>query len=186
MLKRLYEILTRPLFGTGVIPKDAAVDPALFPEEEFPVYCPKCDYLLRGLPDGKCPECGRPFQRGQLLVRQYARETSYRLLKRTRLGKLAKWSLIAFIVLWVVSSLAGGVLMLLIRAQHPLIWSSGSPLYRIQVASAAFIGMELAAFMLSAAALVFNITLVKRGWKKRRAVRAAIIQKLEEAETRAG
>ena len=76
--------------------------------------------------------------------------------------------------------------MLLIRAQHPLIWSSGSPLYRIQLAVAAFIGMELAAFTLSAAALVFNITLVKRGWKKRRAVRTAITQKLEEAENRAG
>jgi hypothetical protein len=46
--------------------------------------------------------------------------------------------------------------------------------------------MELAALMLSAAALVFNITLVRRGWKKRRAVRAAIIQKLEEVENRAG
>ncbi len=69
---RLHALLSRPLFGTKVIPRDARVDPAEFPEDEFPVYCPKCHYLLRGLPDGRCPECGDPFDRGRLLITQYA------------------------------------------------------------------------------------------------------------------
>jgi predicted amidophosphoribosyltransferase len=24
-------------------------------------HCPRCGYLLRGLPEPRCPECGRPF-----------------------------------------------------------------------------------------------------------------------------
>ena len=60
---RLGRLLRRPLFGTFVVPKNARVDPAVFPEEEFPIYCLKCGYLLRGLPDGPCPECGRSCYR---------------------------------------------------------------------------------------------------------------------------
>ncbi len=65
-------LLRKPLFGTTVIPRNATVDPALFPEDDYPVYCNKCGYLLRGLPDGKCPECGTSFERGSLLVKAYA------------------------------------------------------------------------------------------------------------------
>lgn len=61
--------LNRPLFGT--VPYGARVDPNRFSEDEFPVVCPKCDYALRGLPDGRCPECGTEFDRGRLLVQQY-------------------------------------------------------------------------------------------------------------------
>lgn len=61
-----------------VIPPETRVDPSLFPEEEFPVFCPKCNYLLRGLPDGRCPECGREFERSRLLVDQYVREPGRR------------------------------------------------------------------------------------------------------------
>lgn len=61
----------RPLFGTSVMPTDARVDPAAFPEEEFPLNCPNCRYLLRGLPEERCPECGEPFDRGRLLVLHY-------------------------------------------------------------------------------------------------------------------
>lgn len=57
--------------GGGAWGVGARVDPALFAEDEFPVYCPKCDYLLRGLPDGRCPECGTDFDKGRLLVEQY-------------------------------------------------------------------------------------------------------------------
>lgn len=71
MWKKFKTVLGRPLFGTRVIPPGARVDPALFAEDEFPVHCPKCDYLLRGLPDGRCPECGTEFERGRLLVEQY-------------------------------------------------------------------------------------------------------------------
>jgi len=57
----------------GVIPRGTQVDPACFPDDEYPVYCLQWGYALRGLPDGRCPECGREFARGHLLVEQYAR-----------------------------------------------------------------------------------------------------------------
>ena len=76
-----------------MIPPEARVDPEAFSEEEFPVFCPDCDYLLRGLPDGRCPECGRYFERGRLLVEQYAIEAGKRYWKRT--SKYAKWTSIA-------------------------------------------------------------------------------------------
>jgi len=75
-----------------VIPPDARVDPNRFPESRFPLYCPVCDYLLRGLPTERCPECGTPFNRGRLLVQQYVVEQGKRSWKRT--GKYAKWLLI--------------------------------------------------------------------------------------------
>jgi hypothetical protein len=86
---RLSGSLNRPLFGTRIIPADAQVDVKRLPEDEFPVYCPKCEYLLRGLPDGRCPECGSPFERGELLLRQYVREGGVRFFERTRLGRIA-------------------------------------------------------------------------------------------------
>src|SRR3972149_2325562 len=63
--------LNKPLFGTRVIPHDAVVDPTPFPEDGFPTLCDGCGYLLRGIADGNCPECGTPFARGRLLVTQY-------------------------------------------------------------------------------------------------------------------
>jgi hypothetical protein len=77
------------MFGTRVIPRDATVDPTLFSEEEYPVYCPKCEYLLRGLPDGKCPECGTAFERGRLLVRQYVVDWSGATWRRMAAGRWA-------------------------------------------------------------------------------------------------
>lgn len=68
---RLRRILYRDLVTGYTIPREGRVDPTPFPEDEFPVYCPKCDYSLRGLPDGNCPECGKAFERGRLLVIQY-------------------------------------------------------------------------------------------------------------------
>ncbi len=47
---------------------DFRVDPAFFPEDEFPIFCLKCKYELRGLPDGRCPECGEPLDRSRQLV----------------------------------------------------------------------------------------------------------------------
>ncbi|MBP7933253.1 MAG: hypothetical protein KA354_01280 [Phycisphaerae bacterium] len=60
------------------LPQDARVDPGLFPEDEFPVYCPWCNYLLRGLPDDRCPECGKHFDPGRLLVVQYVEDKGRR------------------------------------------------------------------------------------------------------------
>jgi hypothetical protein len=87
-LDRLAARLARPLFGTRVIPADARVDPSLFPQEEFPIYCRNCDYLLRGLPDGPCPECGTPFERGRALVVTYVDDPLWRTWRYTRAGRL--------------------------------------------------------------------------------------------------
>lgn len=54
-------------------PRMQRLDPAQFPEDEFPVYCMTCGYELRGLPGDRCPECGTTFDRGRLLVDQYVR-----------------------------------------------------------------------------------------------------------------
>jgi hypothetical protein len=70
-----------------IIPPEAHADPAIFPEEEFPIFCPKCNYLLRGLPDDRCPECGREFDRGRLLVEQYVLEYGKR-----RWRCVSKWA----------------------------------------------------------------------------------------------
>lgn len=61
-----------------VLPPDARVDPAGFPEDEFPIYCPECDYSLRSLPQQRCPECGRAFDRSRLLVEQYVTQRKLR------------------------------------------------------------------------------------------------------------
>ena len=57
----------------GRIPPGTCVDPAAFPEDDYPIYCLRCGYNLHGLPDGRCPECGDEFARGHLLVEQYVR-----------------------------------------------------------------------------------------------------------------
>lgn len=84
-----------------VIPPDARADPARFPDEQFPLFCPACDYSLRGLEQGRCPECGREFERGRLLVEQYVVERGWRRWGRTR--RYAKWTFILAMVVVVVS-----------------------------------------------------------------------------------
>jgi len=98
LLAKVSRLLSRPLFGTFVVPKDARVDPTLFSEEDFPVFCPKCRYSLRGLRDGLCPECGQPFERGVLLVRQYVFEWGEPLWRRTRLGRVSRWCVIGGLI----------------------------------------------------------------------------------------
>ncbi len=39
--------------------------------DEFPVHCPKCDYLLIKRHRGTCPECGQRYGRVGLLTSQY-------------------------------------------------------------------------------------------------------------------
>ena len=84
---RVSSFFNKPLFGMIVVSKDAAVDPALFPEDAYPIYCSKCHYNLRGLPDGRCPECGTDFTRGQLLVRTYVRHWSGALWRESNAYK---------------------------------------------------------------------------------------------------
>lgn len=105
MLARLQQTLNRPLFGTRVIPPDARVDAARFPEAEFPIYCPKCEYLLRGLPDGRCPECGEPFERGHLLVLEYVR---WRVPQQQRFNRfVTRLLIVTGLVLLGVTSIHG-------------------------------------------------------------------------------
>ncbi len=85
--QRVWTFLNRPMFGTKVIPADARVDPAEFPDDEFPVYCEKCGYLLRGLAEPRCPECGTAFDRGRLLVRQYVVRHEDLAVRYTVLGR---------------------------------------------------------------------------------------------------
>jgi hypothetical protein len=80
-----------------VIPPDARVDRDEFPECDFPVYCPDCSYLLHGLPEDRCPECGFEYDRGRLLVRQYVIEGGKRSARRT--ASYAKWTLISGLLL---------------------------------------------------------------------------------------
>ncbi|HUU85965.1 MAG TPA: hypothetical protein VM243_20915 [Phycisphaerae bacterium] len=92
-------LLNRPLFGTVVVPRGAVVDAGLFPEDEFPVHCTKCRYLLRGLPDGRCPECGTAFQRGRLLVREYVLKHDEPSFRSSPAGKWTWWLSIGGIAL---------------------------------------------------------------------------------------
>ena len=71
MIPQLRRLLKFHWGPGGLIPPEARADASQLPEDVFPVYCPRCRYDLRTLPDGPCPECGRPFDRGRLLVEQY-------------------------------------------------------------------------------------------------------------------
>ncbi len=83
-------ILRKRYGASRRIPRDAHVDPARFSEEEFPVYCVKCGYLLRGLPDNKCPECGETFDRGRLLVQQCWWPSTRVSLRHTPTGRFCR------------------------------------------------------------------------------------------------
>ena len=75
----------------GWIPRGTCVDPAAFPEDEYPVCCLRCGYNLHGLPDGRCPECGDEFARGHLLVEFYARMRRPRTDRRCRAARILVW-----------------------------------------------------------------------------------------------
>ena len=53
------------------------------------------------MPDNRCPECGKAFDRGRLLVDQYVRERDHRLWRRGGLGRWAAF--LSAIVLVVVA-----------------------------------------------------------------------------------
>lgn len=96
-----------------IIPPDARVDPAHFPENEYPLFCPTCDYMLRGLPTERCPECGHTFDRGRLLVEQYVLEQGKRLWKQT--GKYAQALLVMGFLLSVVPLVLARVASALVK-----------------------------------------------------------------------
>ncbi|MBI5864783.1 MAG: hypothetical protein HZB38_09790 [Planctomycetes bacterium] len=47
-------------------------DPQQLPIPDWGLTCPKCRYLLRGLPEHRCPECGAPLDMDEL-VRSWIR-----------------------------------------------------------------------------------------------------------------
>lgn len=70
-MRGLFRWLGVRIAAGHIISPDARVDPAEFPDSDYPVRCGHCGYLLRGLSADTCPECGTSFDRGRLLVEQY-------------------------------------------------------------------------------------------------------------------
>lgn len=85
-------LLRKPLFGTRIIPADARLRLEVLPEEEFPIFCDRCGYLLRGLPENRCPECGTPFDPHRLLLNSYVHGWFDALVRTTRVGRVVLWS----------------------------------------------------------------------------------------------
>jgi len=180
MVRRLViavgRFLTRPVFGTRVTPSDARVDASRLPEDEFPLYCPKCDYLLRGLADGPCPECGTPFERSRLLVRQYVHEFETRHWRATPLGRAAHWCFVAGCVCMGLMMLtAGGSYLLSLQAARA---NPANPPDFLTLARAVFLAYLVPALlMLCSWAAWFALLAVHivRLVRKRRAVIEAIV-----------
>jgi hypothetical protein len=62
-------------------PSGQASEFAAASEPSFIPLCPRCNYDLRGIPDGVCPECGKPFARRQIiddLERNWSAQLAYR------------------------------------------------------------------------------------------------------------
>ncbi len=178
--------LRRPLFGIRVIPRDACVDPTLFPEQDYPVQCSKCDYLLRGLADGKCPECGTAFKRGQLLVRDYVTAFGWASWTGSAgwkwlLRVMAAWGYLTF------PCILGFVILkpfLLSGLQNPpASGTMNSSLYLFY----GFLTIICAGVVLLLVAVVMAIKSYRRGSWKRRAIIDAIKQsESTEVDTQTG
>ncbi len=172
--------LRKPLFGTLVNPRDATVDPALFPEDHYPVFCTKCGYCLRGLPDGKCPECGTTFARGQLLVRTYVKVWSG-VLWRDSAARKWVWRFIVTGYALPVVAILGFEFMKYFR--YFGYFDSSSPPSPAALDSAirlqlyVLLAIFLAGPLFLFGALVIAVKTYPRGsWKRRRAIIDAIKQ----------
>lgn len=163
-------LLRYRIAGKRIITPEARVDPAMFSEDDFPVFCPKCDYLLRGLPDSRCPECGREFQRGRLLVEQYVNEYSKRSFRRT-----SKWAWRTWIA--AVGLAIGSELVVWVQGwvgrRHPSIYMT-VPGYLFRVFIISMVALMVVALLLGLVSgwLFLRWTLVSR--RKRRKVLDAI------------
>ena len=99
-----------------MIPPNSSVNPERFSEEEFPVWCVTCEYLLRGIADGNCPECGQDFKRSRLLVTLYVSEFGYATWKRTRTARFANALLVASLAALAVPFVCGVSILFLWKA----------------------------------------------------------------------
>ena len=171
---RISAALGRPLFGTRVIPRDARVDPALFADAEFPIYCRACEYNLRGLPDGPCPECGTPFERGRELVASYVTNPLGRWWRTPHGRWLIRFTVLGMIAMGLELGNSIPYWILLWRSDQT---GAPPPRYGSNIAAGLRYlgyGLEVTAFL----AVLCCLFLVYRGFKriadKRRRVIAAI------------
>jgi hypothetical protein len=125
--KNLRRLVQHRWYKDAIIPPETRVDPSGFPEEEFPVYCPRCSYLLTGLAGSCCPECGREFDRGRLLVERY-------LLMRVPLsaaGRIGRTgACIGFGLIVLLVAIASFVTVL---ADPWLVFEYRNPLFLVQI-----------------------------------------------------
>lgn len=171
----------KPIFGTIVIPEDTSIDPKLFPEEDYPISCAKCVYLLCGLDDGLCPECGTPFERGKLLITQYLLYPWVIPLKKSRVKK------ISFIIgvlgfLLVGISICGTLLSIFTTQSSPNPATVNTVLLNVQTYM--YVG-RVGLFVIGAAVishlamLLCYVMYLRKIKEKRRFVRDAVIQILD-------
>lgn len=167
-LTAVASILRKPLFGMILIRRNSTVDPTLFPEDDYPVFCTKCGYCLRGLSDGKCPECGTTFARGQLLVRTYVNAWSGALWRDSAARRWYWRFMVTGIALPIVAGFLSVMYMKYLGNFH-------SPAFRLPYALGAV--MFAAPPLFCFAALVIAVKAYPRGsWKRRRAIIDAIKQ----------
>jgi hypothetical protein len=156
---------THKIGGTRIGP-DARVDPAGFSEDEFPLVCPKCEYSLRGLPDGRCPECGTEFLRGRLLVEQYV------LPQRLLYGEAGKraWKLYSLGMRLIagVGLMSVLALFIMVRAKSTILFDALPAAYFVYISTTAVVGI------LWGVSVILMIRQVRAGARKRRQVLDAI------------
>lgn len=137
ILQSFKEFIDRPIFGSKDVPTDASVDPTLFPEKEYPVYCPKCTYRLSGLHEQRCPECGTPYNLGKLIVHQYCLFPESILWKLSRLRKIITNSMIIGMLLCCIS--VGGIYLLKNTLQHNI--DTFTPVDKNNILLAVYVGL---------------------------------------------
>jgi len=179
----IWKILNKPLFGTIVIPKDTSIDPTSFTEEDYPVYCTKCLYLLHGLEDGPCPECGTKFERGKLLVTQYLLYPWVIPFSKTRFRKVNFITgVLGFVLIGI--SICGILLSIFIAPSpvNPAVVNKA--LSNVEIYMYVFrIGLFVlgATIILHVVMLLCYVLYLRKIKIKRRSVRDTVIQILDEA-----
>lgn len=153
----------------AVSPPDARVSPEAFSEDEFPVFCPACDYPLRGLAGERCPECGRGFERGRLLVEQYVIEQGKRYWKRT--SRYAFWSCFIGCGLMVLLAVCGWVIQTFASTMFS---AGGRGVANVFILMRAMLAIGIFALICFAVSCALYLRLALVGWPKGKRVFAAI------------
>jgi len=175
--KAVCTFLTRPLFGTRVIPRDARLDLETLAEADFPIYCEKCGYLLRGLPEERCPECGSVFDRRKLLLKQYVHDWFGYTARSSRVGRWVIRCCVAGILLILLEIGMGTLAGYLVRIVPAGLTSASAVQYQILWRVVYGVGWALRVGLLFVllACLVFSAGPVRERIRKRRRVVRAIL-----------